>query len=84
METGQKIDSRLFRYGKACYGQPLKTISVKCLGTEVAFTFGPFDMPVIREDVLALIESTAKVGYEFFSVEVVGSNSRFWVMTVTT
>ena len=83
-ENEKEIDSRLFRYGKAYHGLPPKTISVDVPGTEVAFTFGPFSLPVIREDFRIAIESIAKDGYELYPVEVIGSNSRFWIINVTT
>lgn len=83
-EFDREIDARLFRYGEAYQGQPPKTIFVDTPGTEVAFTLGPFNMPVIRADVRAVIESIAKDGVEFYPVEVVGSSSSFSIMNVTT
>ena len=69
-ETGQAIDSRLFRYGKSYKGVLPSSIPMQQIGKQIAFNLAAFDMPVVSDEVVSILRGMSESDCEFFPVNI--------------
>ncbi|MBN9360419.1 MULTISPECIES: DUF1629 domain-containing protein [unclassified Devosia] len=71
-EAGQAIDARAFTEGRSYTGPRPRELAVLQQGLELDFSFGPFDMPVVRREIGATFESLCGLSVERFPVHIAG------------
>lgn len=81
-ESGQSIDARLFRYGKVYTGPSPSSVPVQQNGKQIAFNLAAFDMPVVSDEVSAVIKTIVGSECEFFPVRVGATNEEMSILNV--
>ncbi len=81
-ENGQAIDSRLFRYGKTYDGIAPHSVPVQQNGKRIAYNLAAFDMPVVSNEISAILRDVAGNDCEFFPVIIGASNVEMSIVNV--
>ena len=81
-ENGKSIDARLFRYGKAYEGVAPHGVPVQRSGKRIAFNLAAFDMPVVSNEISAILRDIAAKDSEFFPVVVGASHVEMSIVNV--
>lgn len=81
-ERGLTVDPREFTRGIAYTGHRPIAVPIRQAGCEVAFSFGPFDIPVVSKQVADIIRQIAPADTEFLPVDIVAARGAFEIMNV--
>jgi len=81
-KDAQPIDARLFRYGKVYEGTAPQSVPVQQNGKRIAFCLAAFDMPVVSNEIAAMLRDVAAKDCEFFPISVESTNLGMSIVNV--
>lgn len=77
-----EIDARDFTAARPFRGPRPAVVPIRNSGTELAFSFGAFDMPIITDEVAEIISTFAGDDVELFPVRIPGAKRCYSILNV--
>jgi hypothetical protein len=79
---GAEIDPREFTQGRAYHGVRPAALRIDNPGRQLAFSLGPFGLPVVSEMVAHILRTICLAEVELFSIDIPGARDSYYILNV--